>query len=189
MFQAMKKHWWLVLLRGIAALLFGLLTLFNPGLTAISLVLVFGIYAIVNGGINLGLALFGGSHAHHRFMLGLQGVLTALLGVLVLTWPGISMISLLVVIICFAFVSGIVEIVVAFQGRDLWLGLSGLISIVFGLYALRFPGDGALAVLAVIGIYAIIVGVILIIASFQVRKFGSVPPLTSAATAITGSVR
>ena len=172
MFQTMSKYWWLVLLRGLAALVFGVLTLFNPGLTAVALVLYFGAYAVVSGGFNLGLALFGGSHEHHRFMLGLQGALSVVLGILVLTWPGISMISLLLVIISYAFVSGVIEIVAAFQFRDLWLGLSGAISILFGLFALRFPGDGALAILVAIGVYAILVGLMLIISSFQVRKLG-----------------
>ena len=173
MFQGMKKYWWLVLLRGIVAILFGVLTLFNPGITAVSLVLAFGIFAIVNGGINVGMALFGGGKSSDRVLLGLGGILNGLLGVLVLTWPGISMIWLLLAIIAYAFVSGIVEIVAAFQSRDFWLGLSGIISILFGLYAFRFPGDGALAVVLVIGIYAIAVGVMLIISSFQVRRLGN----------------
>ncbi len=174
MLQAMKKYWWLVLVHGIVAVLFGIFTLVYPGLTAVSLVLAFGIYAVVSGGINLGLALFGGGHSNDRFMLGLQGVLTGLIGILVLTWPGISMIWLLLAIISFAFVSGIVEIVAAFQARNFWLGLSGLISLLFGLFALRFPGDGALAIVAIIGIYAIGVGVMLIVLSFQVRKLGNI---------------
>ena len=94
------------------------------------------------------------------------------MGVLVLAWPGISMISLLYAIILFAFVGGIVEIVGAFQNRDVWLGLSGVISVLFGVYAFRFPGDGALALLFGIGIYAIAVGMALIIGSFQVRSVG-----------------
>lgn len=173
MFQTMKQYWWLVLLRGLVGVAFGVLALFNPAVTAVALVLYFGVYAIVTGGINLGLALFGGSQQPHRLMLAVQGVLSALLGVVVLTWPGISMISLLAVIIAYAFVSGVIEIVAAFQFRDVWVGLSGLVSILFGVYALRFPGDGALAVVLVIGVYAILAGVMLIIASFQVRKLGN----------------
>ena len=173
MIQAMKNYWWLVLLRGIVAVLFGLFTLFNPALTAISLVLAFGIYAIVDGAVNVGLALFGGGDASDRVLLGLGGLLGGLLGILVLTWPGISMIWLLMAIIAFAFIGGIVEIVAAFQMHDVWLGLSGIISVLFGIYAFRFPGDGALAVLAVIGIYAIAAGVMLVVSSFQVRKIGN----------------
>ena len=172
MFQMMSKYWWLVLLRGIAAVVFGVLTLFNPGLTAVALVLYFGAYAVVSGASTLGLAIFGGSHEHHRFMLGLEGVLGMLLGAMVLAWPGISMISLLVVIMSFAFVSGVIEIVAAFEFRDIWVGLSGAVAVLFGLFALRFPGEGALAILWVIGAYAISAGVALIIASFQVRKVG-----------------
>ncbi len=176
MFQMMSKYWWLVLLRGIAAVVFGVLTLFNPGLTALALVLYFGAYALVSGAFTLGLAIFGGSHEHHRFMLGLEGVLSIVLGVMVLTWPGISALSLLLVIVAYAFVSGVIEIVMAFQFRDLWLGLSGAVAVLFGLFALRFPGEGALALLVAIGVYAILVGVLLIISSFQVRRLGKAAP-------------
>ncbi len=174
MFQAMKKYWWLVLLRGIVAVVFGMYALFNPGLTAVSLVLAFGIYAVFNGAVNVGMALFGGGDSDDRVLLGLQGLLGGILGILVLTWPGISMVALLAAIIAFVFITGIVEIVGAFQLRDFWLGLSGVISVLFGIYAFRYPGDGALAVVGAIGIYAIGVGVMLIIASFQVRKVGNV---------------
>lgn len=172
MFQMMKNYWWLILLRGIVAVLFGILALTNPALTAVSLVLYFGIYAIVDGAINVGIAIFGGGNSDNRVLLGLSGLLGGLLGVLVLTWPGITMISLLAAIIAFAFVTGIVEIVAAFQVHDVWVGLSGVISVLFALFAFRYPGDGALAILGFIGIYAILVGVMLIVASFQVRKLG-----------------
>ena len=172
MFEGMRKYWWLVLLRGIAALLFGVFTLFMPGVTAVSLVLAFGLFAIVSGGASLGIALFGEGRSSDRVLLGLSGVLSAILGVLVLTWPGISMIWLLLTIIAYAFVNGIVEIVAAFQVRDVWLGLSGLVSMLFGLYAFRFPADGALALIYGIGLYAVAIGVMLIVSSFQVRKLG-----------------
>ena len=182
MFHAMKKYWWLVLLRGIVAVLFGVFALINPGITAASLVLAFGIYAVVNGAINLGMALFSKGDSNDRVMLGLQGFLGGLLGVLVLTWPDISMMWLLLGIISFALVSGIVEIVAAFKHRELWLGLAGLISVLFALYAFRFPGNGALAVLAIIGVYAIAVGVMLIIVSFLVRKAGNALSPSAAVT-------
>ena len=173
MFQAMKDYWWLLLLRGVVAVIFGVYTLMNPGISAVSLVLAFGIYAVVYGGIAVALSIFGGGNSDNRMMLGIQGVLQALLGVLVLTWPGITMLSLLWAIIIFAFVGGIIEIVAAFQYRDIWLGLSGVASVLFGIYGFRFPGDGALAILFAIGFYAIFVGVMLVIASFQVRTVGN----------------
>ena len=172
MFQAMKDYWWLILIRGIVAVIFGVLVLLNPAMSAVSLTLAFGLYAVASGGITFFVGLLGSGDAGDRIMLAVQGVLQAILGVVVLAWPGISMISLLYAIIIFAFVGGIIEIVGAFQNRDVWLGLSGAISVLFGIYAFRFPGDGALAVLFAIGIYAILVGVALIIGSFQVRNVG-----------------
>jgi uncharacterized membrane protein HdeD (DUF308 family) len=172
MFQTMKDYWWLLLLRGIVAVLFGIYTLVYPGVSAISLVLAFGIYAVVYGGIAVGMALFGSGSSDNRFILGLQGVVQALLGVLVLAWPGISMLSLLWAIIIFAFVGGIIEIIAAFTYRDFWLGLSGVIGVLFGIYGFRFPADGALAVVYAIGFYAISIGVMAVIGSFQIRKIG-----------------
>ncbi len=173
MFQAMKDYWWLILIRGIVAVIFGVYVLVsNPVITAVSLVLAFGLYAVISGGITLFVGLLGSGDSGDKAMLAIQGILQAIVGVLVLAWPGISAISLLYAIIIFAFVSGIVEIVGAFQNRDVWLGLSGVISVLFGIYAFRFPGDGALAVLFAIGFYAIGVGISLIIGSFQVRNVG-----------------
>src|SRR5258708_39308001 len=106
-------------------------------------------------------------------MLGCGGSVGEVRGVVVVIWRGIRMMTLLAAIIAFAFVSGIVEIVSAFQVRDVWLGLSGIISVLFGIYAFRFPGDGALAILAGIGIYAVAVGVMLVMARFQVRQLGN----------------
>ncbi len=170
MIQSMKHYWWLILLRGVVALLFGVFTLLNPGLTAVTLVLAFGSYALVSGVLTLVFALFSQAASHHRAMHGLQGGLQTLLGVLVLTWPGITTLSLLVAIISFAFLSGIVEVVMAFQTRNFWLGLSGLASVIFGVYAFRFPGEGALTILLLIGAYAVVAGVMLIIGSFRVRQ-------------------
>ncbi len=173
MFQAMKKYWWLVLLNGIVSVIFGVYVLLNPVISAVSLVLAFGIYAVFNGAVYVGMALFGGGASDDRVLLGLRGLLSGLLGILVLTWPGISMVALLSAIIAFAFVTGIAEIVGAFQVHDFWLGLAGVIAVLFGIYAFRYPGDGALAVVGGIGLYAIGVGVMQIIACFQVRKVGN----------------
>lgn len=172
MFQAMKDYWWLILIEGVIAVIFGVFVLVNPAISAVSLVAAFGVYAVASGGITFFVGLFGSGDAGDRAMLAVQGILQVIVGVLVLAWPGISMISLLFAIIIHAFVGGIVAIVGAFQNRDIWLGLSGVVSVLFGVYAFRFPGDGALAVLFAIGIYAILVGVTLIIGSFQVRKVG-----------------
>ena len=172
MFQAMKDYWWLILIEGVIAVIFGVFVLLNPALSAVSLVVAFGVYAVASGGITFFVGLFGSGEAGDRIMLVVQGILQVIVGVLVLAWPGISMISLLFAIIIYAFVGGIVEIVGAFQTRDVWLGLSGAISVLFGIYAFRFPGDGALAVLFAIGIYAILVGIGMIVGSFQVRHVG-----------------
>src|SRR5262249_15742543 len=97
----------------------------------------------------------------------------ALLGVLVLAWPGISMLSLLWAIIIFAFVGGIIEIVAAFTYRDFLLGLFGVIGVLFGIYGFRFPAEGALTVVFSICFFPISIGIMAVIGSFQVRKLGN----------------
>lgn len=182
MFQAMKDYWWMILIDGIIAVIFGVFVLLNPAISAVTLVVAFGVYAVASGGITFFVGLLGSGEARDRVMLAIQGILQVIVGVLVLAWPGISMISLLFGIILYAFAGGIVAIVGAFQNRDIWLGLSGMFSVLFGIYAFRFPGDGALAVLVYIGIYTILAGLTMMIGSFQVRHVGkTLSPSPSAA--------
>ena len=105
---------------------------------------------------------------------GFEGVVGILLGILVMVWPGISAIALLFWIAAWAIVTGVFEVVSAIQLRkeisgEFWLILSGVLSILFGIFAFIRPGAGALAVIWVIAIYAIVFGITLIMLSFKVR--------------------
>src|SRR5215813_3486811 len=147
MFKDISSYWWLILLRGILSILFGILAIMNPGLTLITLATVFGIYALIDGFAAIGVALFGAKQMNNRLVLGLEGVLGVIFGLLVVSWPDISVIAFLQVIAIWALVTGIVQIVSAIGERDIWMGLAGLLSILFGIYFFRFPGAGALALI------------------------------------------
>ncbi len=181
MLQAASKYWWVVLLRGILSILFGLAVWFFPGLTLATMVIVFGAYALVDGIATIFYSL--SSRSTDKDWTGhlIEGILGVLFGVVVLTWPELATLTtgltLVIVIAVWAVVTGIMQIVAAIRLRkeidnEFWLGLSGLISVIFGLYIFRFPVGGALAIAWLIGIYAVAFGVMFIMLAFRLRNMG-----------------
>jgi uncharacterized membrane protein HdeD (DUF308 family) len=175
--RALAANWWLLLLRGLAAILFGVLALSWPGVTLVSLVLLYGVYALADGVIAIGAALMGGVPAPRGWLvvIGLLGIAT---GVLTFLWPGMTALVLLVFIAAWAITTGVMQIVGAIRVRkeidNEWLlVLGGAVSVVFGLMLLMQPGEGALALLLVIGAYAIVHGVLLVLFSLRVRNFAA----------------
>jgi uncharacterized membrane protein HdeD (DUF308 family) len=172
------KHWWSLAIRGTVAILFGLATIALPGLTLSALVLLFGAYALVDGVINIAAAWRAG-RAHARWgTLLLQGVAGILAGALTVAWPGITAIALVYVIAAWSLVIGISEIATAIRFRRLltheWLlALSGALSIVFGALLLIAPIAGALVIALWIGVYALLLGVVLIALGFRIRSRGN----------------
>jgi uncharacterized membrane protein HdeD (DUF308 family) len=161
--HALAKHWWLLLLRGICAILFGVLTFVWPGITLLTLVLLYGAYALADGVLALVEAVMGGAPAP-RWWLALVGVLGIAVGILTFAWPGITALVLLLFIAGWAIATGILQIVGAIRLRkeidNEWLLIaSGALSVIFGLILVAQPGTGALALLYVIGIYAILYGI------------------------------
>jgi uncharacterized membrane protein HdeD (DUF308 family) len=172
----LSRGWWLVLLRGLAAIVFGLLTLFRPGISLAALVLLFGVYALVDGVLDVWHAISGRKENDHWWMLLLGGLLGIVVGFITLTTPGITALALLFYIAIWAIARGVLEIVAAIRLRKEiegeWLFiLGGLASVVFGVLLITRPGAGALAVLWLIGIYAIIFGIITVSLAFKARGF------------------
>jgi uncharacterized membrane protein HdeD (DUF308 family) len=173
MLHTLARNWWLVALRGLAAVLFGVLALLMPGVTLATLVLLFGAYALVDGILAL-ISAFGHTPGQPRWQLVLWGVVSVLAGVLTFVWPGLTALVLLYVIAGWAIVTGIVEIVAAIELRKVitheWLlALSGVASLLFGLAIAFWPSAGALVVLAYIAAFAIVLGVLLIALGFRLR--------------------
>ncbi len=174
MLKMMTGKWWVLLVRGIAAILFGLAAMVWPGLTIGALIIMFGAFAIVDGVGALFAAFAHRGEAQYWWATALEGVVGIVLGILVMVWPGISAIALLFWIAAWAIVTGVFEVVSAIQLRkeisgEFWLILSGLLSILFGIFAFIRPGAGALAVIWVIAMHAIVFGITLIMLSFKVR--------------------
>jgi uncharacterized membrane protein HdeD (DUF308 family) len=170
--SALSESWWALLLRGLLAVLFGLIALFLPGMTLTVLVLVFGAYALVDGvfAVVAGIRGAGG----HRWVLIIEGVLGVLAGIVALLWPGITALVLLYVIAFWAIFTGIAEIAAAValrrQIEGEWaLILGGVLSVIFGIILAVLPGVGLLSLVWLVGLYAILFGIALIVLAFRVR--------------------
>jgi uncharacterized membrane protein HdeD (DUF308 family) len=166
---ALARNWWLLLIRGILAVLFGLVAFAWPALTLVTLVLLYGAYAFVDGltAIWVGVS----SRAWGVLLFGILGVIV---GIYTFFYPGVTAIALLYLIAAWALVRGIFEIVTAIQLRkeinyEWALIIGGLISIIFGIVLVANPGAGALAMVVVIGAFALMFGVMMIILAFRIR--------------------
>jgi uncharacterized membrane protein HdeD (DUF308 family) len=174
MLHALARNWWLLLLRGIAAIIFGVLTFVWPGITLLTLVLLYGAYALVDGVLAILAAITGDAPAP-RWWLAIVGLLGILVGILTFAWPGITALVLLLFIAGWAIATGILQIVGAVRLRteidNEWLLIaSGVLSVIFGLILVVQPGAGALALLYVIGFYAVLYGILLVGLSLRLRR-------------------
>jgi uncharacterized membrane protein HdeD (DUF308 family) len=175
MLDSLAKNWWLVLLRGLAAILFGVLAFTWPGLTLLVLVTLWGAYALVDGVCALGAAMAGGGGVVPRWWLVVAGLLGVGAGLVAFFSPGMTALALIMLIGAWAVVRGIVEIGGAIQLRkeienEWWLIASGVLSVLFGVLVLAAPGEGALALLWVIGAYAVVLGAALVALSLRLRR-------------------
>jgi uncharacterized membrane protein HdeD (DUF308 family) len=174
--RALADNWWLLLLRGIAAIAFGILAFMWPVLTLLTLTLLWGAYAIADGVLALWGAIFGqGGQMGSRFWLAIVGVAGIIAGLLAFAWPGVTALVLLLFIACWAIVIGLMQIWGAIQLRkeiegEWLLVLSGLLSVAFGVILLVQPGVGALAVVWLIGWYAILAGCLYVALAFRLKK-------------------
>jgi uncharacterized membrane protein HdeD (DUF308 family) len=172
------RYWWTVALRGALAVLFGLAAWIWPDVTIRVLVLLFGFYALVDGLLALAAAMMGGRLASgRRGWLIFEGVAGVAAGVVTFIWPEITTLVLLYLIAFWAIATGVLEVVAAVmlrrELRGEWLlAAGGIISVLFGLFLVIRPGDGAIAVAWLIGLYAIIFGIALIALGLRLRQLG-----------------
>jgi uncharacterized membrane protein HdeD (DUF308 family) len=182
--QPLLTNWWGLVLRGLVAILFGVLTLALPGLTLAALVFLFGGFALVEGVINAASAIRARHGQTRWWVLLIEGLVSVAAGLLTFIWPGITALALVFVIGVWALIHGGLAIAAAIhlrkQIRGEWLlALSGIASIVLGVLLLIHPGAGALAMIVWIAAYAIISGLALIFLGARLLlKHG--PPLTPA---------
>jgi uncharacterized membrane protein HdeD (DUF308 family) len=172
---AVKALWWLVLIRGVLAAVFGLYALFAPESALLALVFVFGFYAIMDGVAALVLGVRHRRSSHWGWHV-VQGVVSLLAGLVALIWPGPTVLALVLVIGVWSVVHGVAEIVEAFVARRTgssswgWLLAGGVVGILFGVVLIASPGAGALALLWIIGWFALLFGVLHVVWAFRLRR-------------------
>lgn len=178
MIGVLSDNWWLFLLRGLAAILFGVVAVLWPQITALSLVLVYGAFALADGVIALIAAIAGKAARGSRWWLALIGLLGIAIGVLTFLWPVITALVLLAFIAAWAIATGVLQIIGAVQLRkeidnEWMLILSGALSVLFGVALIVAPGAGAIALIWVIAFYAILFGVMQCAFAFRLRRLKS----------------
>ncbi|MCI0366326.1 MAG: HdeD family acid-resistance protein [Phycisphaerales bacterium] len=173
--------WWAFVLRGIVAILFGIMALVLPRMALLTLVFLFGFFALADGIFSLIMAFRGSPDTMQPrqpwWALLIHGLISVAAGIAAFVIPGLTAIALLYLIAAWAVAAGVLEIIVAIrlrkQIRGEWLlALTGVLSILFGILVAIFPSAGALAVVLWIGIYALIVGGLLIALGLRLRKVG-----------------
>src|SRR4051794_33775755 len=175
MLHALAKGWWLLLLRGIAAIVFGVLAFAWPGLTLVTLVLFYGAFALVDGVIALIAAFTGGAKPVPTWRLVVIGLLGIGAGIATFAMPGITAILLILFIGAWALAHGIFEIIGAIRLRkeidnEWMLILSGVVSVLFGLIVLVAPGAGALGLIWAIAAYSIVFGITFIALALRLKN-------------------
>jgi uncharacterized membrane protein HdeD (DUF308 family) len=169
----LPRHWWVVALRGLAAIVFGVLAFIWPGITLAVLVLFFGAYAILDGV----LALYSAFRSRGEHLWGplVEGIVGIAAGIVAFVWPGITALALLFVIAFWAIATGLLEVYGAIRMRRVikneWsLIVAGVLSVLFGILLVAQPAAGALAVVWLIGLYAVLFGIAMLAFAWRLRS-------------------
>lgn len=173
---ALSQFWWVLLIRGIAAILFGIVALAWPGLTAYTLLLTFGIFAVVDGifAIITGFRRKAGDDQWWSWLV--EGILSLIIGLMALFWTETTALALVIWIAAWAMVAGVMRIIAAIRLRheiegEWALGLSGLLMLLWGLAFAVVPAAGILSLTWLFGLFALLTGVVMIILAFRVKGY------------------
>jgi uncharacterized membrane protein HdeD (DUF308 family) len=175
MIDTLARNWWALLIRGIAAVIFGVLAFLWPGATIVAIGVLFGAYAFVDGIFAI-VSAVRAAEAHQRWWpFVIEGIVGLLIAAITFYDIRITLLALYLTIAAWAFITGILEIVAAIELRkaiqgEIWLVLGGIASILFGALMIWRPLAGALAIIWLIGAYAIVFGITMIALSFRLRS-------------------
>ena len=168
-------HWWALAIRGAIAIIFGLAALLRPDIALEALILLFGAYALVDGVFAI-VGVFGGTRGRTpRWLLLIEGIVGILAGIIAFVIPGLAAVVFLYLIAAWAVVTGIAEIATAIRLRKEVTGewaliIGGALSVLFGvILAVIGPVAGLVSLIWLIGIYALVFGILMLITAFQVR--------------------
>ncbi len=172
--EALSRNWWLLLLRGICAIAFGVLSYMWPGISLATLMLFFGSYALVDGVIGCVLAVSARKERADWWALFLWGLIGIAVGAMTFFAPGITALSLVLYIGAWAIITGAMQIVAAVHLRKAIKGewlliLGGAVSLIFGFLLMTQPGIGALSLIWLIAAYAMFFGILLVVLALKMR--------------------
>jgi uncharacterized membrane protein HdeD (DUF308 family) len=174
MSAVLAQNWWAVALRGIFAILFGLVALFLTGATMLSLVIFFAAYMLVDGAFAIVSAVRAARRGERWGLLVFEGIFNIAAGVIAFLWPGITVLAFILLVGASSLLSGGFMFAAAFRLRRRhgrwWLALSGLLSLLFGVLLIVAPLVGAVVLTWWLGAYALVLGVMLLILAFQLRS-------------------
>ena len=181
MVRSLSQNWWLVVLRGVLGILFGIAAFVWPGLTLLTLIVMFGVYAIFDGIVAIVSGLSHTKDSPRWWVFLLEGLISIGAGVIALLFPGLATLVLIYMIASWAIITGVLEIVAAIRLRneitnEWMLGLGGLVSIILGVVLFLEPAAGSLAIVWTIAAYALIFGVLLVILGFRLRSWNATNP-------------
>jgi uncharacterized membrane protein HdeD (DUF308 family) len=175
MFDLLTRYWWVLVLRGVIAILLGLMAFARPGLTLAAFIIWFGAYALVDGALEIYQALAGRRRQDDDWWIVLlTGVAGVLVGIVTFRAPAITAVGLLLYVAAWALAKGVLEVVAAIRLRsviqgEIWLGLAGVASIAFAVLLMMYPLAGILGLLWVVAAYGIVFGVMMVALGFRVR--------------------
>jgi uncharacterized membrane protein HdeD (DUF308 family) len=170
--EVLSKDWWLLALRGLLGVIFGLVALFMPVATILALVLLFSAYMLVDGCFALYIAFRAMRRRDSWSMPLIQGIASIATGVIAFLWPGITVVAFVLLLAAWSIVSGCLMIAAAYnvegRGRG-WLAFGGLISLLYGFLMILAPLIGAVVLTWWLGAYAVLFGIMLVAAGFKLR--------------------
>ena len=174
MLEALTRNWWTLVLRGVIAILFGVLLFASPALTLGGLILFFGAFALVDGVFNVAGSLFSIGKYRGWWVALLGGLVGVAAGLAVMAWPGLTALAIVWLIAFWAVATGVLQIVAAVRLRkdiegEWFMGVGGALSVLFGALLIIWPGASILSLLWLMGIYAVGFGVLLTVLGFRVR--------------------
>jgi uncharacterized membrane protein HdeD (DUF308 family) len=174
--RTLSQNWWLVVLRGVLAILFGIAAFIWPGITLLTLIVMFGVYAIFDGLIAIWTGLSRTRESSRWWMFLLEGLLSIGAGIAALVWPGLATLVFIYIMAFWAVFTGILEIVAAIRLRheitnEWFLALGGVLSIGLGILLFLQPAAGSLAIIWIIASYALVFGILLLILGIRLRNW------------------
>jgi uncharacterized membrane protein HdeD (DUF308 family) len=168
-------RWYMYLIRGILALIFGIIMLVWPSATVLVLIVLFGCFALVEGLFSIGYSIASASKGDKFFAQLMLGLLGVLVGIIVLARPGVATLAVIWVIAFWLLIRGVLMIISAFEmsgsaGVRWLVGITGVIALILGILMFIFPVSGVFGIILVIGLYLVVMGIFLFVASFFFRS-------------------